>query len=69
MPSTIYSQAVHSFSQNLDLVGLSTLCQTILDTPYVLDVVFLHLEPKELLSPVREFLDQFDTSLENFGEW
>ncbi|ORY69177.1 mediator complex subunit Med5-domain-containing protein [Leucosporidium creatinivorum] len=60
--------AIHSFAQNLDLVGLSALCKTILDVPDVLEVAFLHLEPREILSPVREFLDQFDTSLENFGD-
>lgn len=62
------TQAIHTFAQNMDLVALSTLTQTVIDMPYVLDVVFIHLEPRELLSPVREFLDQFDTSLENFGE-
>ena len=34
----------------------------------MLEVILLHLEPRELLAPTREFLDRFDTSLESFGE-
>lgn len=61
------TQAIASFAQNLDLPSLSALCQTLLDVPHVLEILFLHLEPRELLAPIRDFLDHFDTSLENFG--
>jgi len=38
------------------------------DAPSTLDVVFLYIEPREVLGPVREVLDSYDTTLESFGE-
>lgn len=47
---------------------MTCLCQALADTPSALDVLFLYVEPRGILSPVRQVLDGYDTSLESFGE-
>ncbi|BGP26781.1 hypothetical protein JCM10295v2_005741 [Rhodotorula toruloides] len=52
-------------AQSADLAGLTDLCDVLAENKDAMSVVFLHIEPRELLRPVRHVLDSFDTSQEN----
>ncbi|CDR45899.1 RHTO0S11e06128g1_1 [Rhodotorula toruloides] len=52
-------------AQSADLAGLADLCDTLAENKDAMSVVFLHVEPRELLRPVRQVLDSFDTTQEN----
>lgn len=62
------SQAIQQHAQSSDLASLTYLCQTLITAPSALDVLFVYVEPHELLSPVRQLLDGYDATLESFGE-
>ncbi|BGP13390.1 hypothetical protein JCM10213_008549 [Rhodosporidiobolus nylandii] len=51
-----------------DLHNLATTCETLFSTPDALSVILLHIEPKDLLAPVRKVLDELDMQQNDFGE-
>lgn len=61
------SQLFAAKAQSTDLAGLADLCDTLAENKDAMSVVFLHVEPRELLRPVRQVLDSFDTTQENSG--
>ncbi|BGP00452.1 hypothetical protein JCM10021v2_004137 [Rhodotorula toruloides] len=52
-------------AQSADLAGLADLCDALAESKDAMSVIFLHVEPRELLRPVRQVLDSFDTTQEN----
>ncbi|GAA5995704.1 uncharacterized protein JCM10292_004693 [Rhodotorula paludigena] len=57
-----------SQAQSNDLPGLAFACDVLVEHRDALAVLLLHIEPVELLSPVRELLDSVDTSQDSFGD-
>ena len=55
-------QAFRHRSENADITGLANLCEVVMSHKDELAVMFLHVEPHELLRPVRELLDARDPS-------
>ncbi|BGP34437.1 hypothetical protein JCM10296v2_006257 [Rhodotorula toruloides] len=52
-------------AQSADLAGLADLCDALAENKDAMSVTVLHIEPRELLRPVRQVLDSFDTTQEN----
>lgn len=52
--------AIDQAAQSADLPFLVKFCHLLLDTAHVLDVVFVYLEPWQVLGPVRQVLDECD---------
>lgn len=59
---------MQQWSEASDLPALAGFCQLLADTPAALRIVFIHAEPRSILSPVRHVLDDYDTTLETFSE-
>ncbi|GAA6058794.1 hypothetical protein JCM10212_001910 [Sporobolomyces blumeae] len=57
-----------SYAESSDLHALAVICTALLDNPAILQILFVHVPPCTLLSPIRATLDSFDTSQDNFGE-
>ncbi|GAA5903605.1 hypothetical protein JCM6882_002999 [Rhodosporidiobolus microsporus] len=51
-----------------DLPNLSTTCEMLVESPDFLSVLFLHIEPREVLEPVRRVLDSFDVAQDDYGD-
>ncbi|GAA5931433.1 hypothetical protein JCM1841_001666 [Sporobolomyces salmonicolor] len=59
---------IASHAQGADLPSLADLCDTLGEVPHALDIIFLHAAPRDVLPPIREVLDSFDTSQDDFGD-
>ncbi|TKA52228.1 hypothetical protein B0A53_04651 [Rhodotorula sp. CCFEE 5036] len=55
-------------SENADITGLANLCEVVMSHKDELAVMFLHIEPHELLRPVRELLDARDPSQDDAND-
>ncbi|GAA5948530.1 hypothetical protein JCM3775_004170, partial [Rhodotorula graminis] len=55
-------------STSHDIVGLSTVCDALVDHRDALAVLLVHVEAREVLGPVRAVLDEVDTSQDDFGD-
>ncbi|GAA5860178.1 hypothetical protein JCM8547_009216 [Rhodosporidiobolus lusitaniae] len=62
---TIASLASPSLS---DLNNLAATCEILVESTDALSVLFLHVEPKEVLEPVHRVLDNFEASQDDFGD-
>lgn len=51
-----------------DLYSLISACEALSANPDTLAVLFLHVEPREVLAPLRRVLDEFDVAHDEFGE-
>ncbi|KDE05358.1 hypothetical protein MVLG_04271 [Microbotryum lychnidis-dioicae p1A1 Lamole] len=60
-------EAVSSLASSVDIPGLSNICSVLVEQPSILSIVFLHVQPFLVLSPIRSLLDTFGSSLENLG--
>ncbi|SCV74949.1 BQ2448_7978 [Microbotryum intermedium] len=60
-------EAVSCLASNVDILGFSSICSVLVEQPSILWIVFLHVQPFLVLSPIRSLLDTFGSSLENLG--
>ncbi|GAA5825995.1 hypothetical protein JCM11251_000082 [Rhodosporidiobolus azoricus] len=51
-----------------DLPNLATTCEILAENSDFLSVLFLHVEPREVLDPVRKALDSFDVTQDDYGD-
>ncbi|GAA5910058.1 hypothetical protein JCM5296_007009 [Sporobolomyces johnsonii] len=59
---------IASHAQAANLPSLADLCDALGEVPHALDIVFLHAAPRDILPSIREVLDSFDTSQDDFGD-
>ncbi|GAA5988829.1 hypothetical protein JCM10908_006188 [Rhodotorula pacifica] len=55
-------------TQSGDITGLANLCEVLMAHNEELSVIFLHVEPSELLEPVRQLLDATDPSQDDTND-
>ncbi|GAA5864302.1 hypothetical protein JCM3774_002745 [Rhodotorula dairenensis] len=55
-------------SESADITGLADLCEVLMALRDELAVMFLHVEPRELLRPVRQLLDATDPSQDDAND-
>lgn len=60
-------QAIETWTRDHEITALASVCTMLVEMPDVLEVTFLHAEPRSILKPICEFLEAFDSSVETFG--
>ncbi|GAA5836468.1 hypothetical protein JCM9279_000400 [Rhodotorula babjevae] len=66
--SSAIAEDLSTKSTSHDVVGLSTVCDALVEHRDALAVLLLHVEAREVLGPVRAVLDEIDTSQDDFGD-
>ncbi|GAA5892443.1 hypothetical protein JCM8208_005823 [Rhodotorula glutinis] len=66
--STAIAEDLASKSTSHDIVGLSTMCDALVDHREPLAVLLVHVEARDVLGPVRAVLDEVDTSQDDFDD-
>lgn len=61
---------LESFCLNYNLPSLASICTSLIveEESINLEILFLFIEPKKILLPLRIFLDNIDTTQDRFGE-
>ena len=60
-------QSIETWTRDHELSSLALMCTMLVDMPDVLEVTFLHVEPRAIIKPICDFLEGFDSSVETFG--